>query len=377
MNVPALELKDFLEEYGALTFPDSKLLRVDLFCRQEKTNCHPVFALGQQEQALLCDAAGTVLCRSDRITPLFLPAQERRVALDVQDLLEQLSGLRIRVPRKDYEAAQQSIDRLARPAQPFAPAYLVEQEGLLGVVDPLGQIIVPAEYARIETFAFSDPGDAGLFLCHRGGHRLNSTDVYDLSGRCIFSQISSLRPREETVLTPADGGPSVKKIKSLWVIRQSIDRPFPEDPDFQLVLDEAKRYTLKELHCSGTDWCHCPLEEGAALSVGTDLLPLATVIAQSLDCSADDVLGRLSDYRAFRRERTPPALQLTNVRPDTPLDKLSLNIRIYHCLVGSGLRTAADVAGLSEAALLKLRHATPEIRQQISLLKEQLATLIC
>ena len=372
MNIPALELKDFLEEYGTLTFPDSKLLRVDLFCRQEGGTRHPVFALRQQDRALLCDAAGNVLCRGQRITPLFLPGPERRIRMDIQDLSEQLSGLRSRVPREDYKKAQQSLEQLARPTHPFAPAYLVEQDGLLGIVDPLGAVIVPARYAKIETFAFSDPGEAGLFLCSRSGHQLNSVDVYDLSGRCVFEQISSLRPREETVLTPADGGPSVKKIKSLWVIRQSIDRPFPEDPEFQLVQDEAKRYTLKELHCPGACWHHCPLEEGSALPFGTEFLPLAALIAQFLDCAAEDIQERLPDYRAFRRERTP----LTNVRPDTPLDKLKLNIRVHHCLVGSGLRTVADVAFLSDDALLRLRHATPEIRQQISLLKAQLAALI-
>lgn len=372
MNIPALEIKDFLEEYGTLFFQDSKLLRVDLFCRRTEEKRHPVFALKQQDREVLCDAAGNVLCRGQRITPLFLPGPERRIRMEIQDLSEQLSGLRSRVPREDYETAQQSLEQLARPVQPFAPAYLLEQDGLLGVVDPLGTVIVPAQYARIETFAFSDPGDAGLFLCSRGGHPLNSVDVYDLSGRCIFEQISRLRPREETVLTPADGGPSVKKIKSLWVIRQSIDRPFPEDPEFQLAINEAKRYSLKELHCVGTDWCHCPLEEGSSLPFGTELLSPAAFIAQSLDCTEEAVLKRLPDYRIFRRERTP----LTNIRPDTPLDKLGLNIRVHHCLVGSGLRTVADVAALSEEALLRLRHATPEIRQQISLLKAQLTALI-
>lgn len=384
MNVPAAELKDFLEEYSTLAFPGQNVLRADFFCHQDGQQWQPVFVLEQSGQQLLADATGNILRRYDRITPLFIPQEETKLAWSVQDLTEQLSGLRSRVRREDYEKARAALEALYRPTLPLCAAYLAELDGLFGVVDPLGQIIVPTQYARIETFALATPGEAGMFLCHRSGHQLNSMDVYDRRGNCIFRQIGSLRPREETILTPAGSEASVRKVKSLWVIRQSIDHPFPEDPDFQLVRDELRRYTCKELRANGTDglklaaledhsdWQYRSAEETPPQDA---LMPLAVVIAQKAGCSATDVLGRLSDYRSFRLERMPWELRLQKITGTTPLDKLGLSIRAHHCLVRSGLQNASDLNALSEEALSRLRRATPEILQEITLLKSQLKEL--
>lgn len=371
MNVPPSEFQEFLAEYNSLAFPGQKVLQTDFFC-QDDNRWQAVFLLRQEKQ-ILADLEGHILCRYDQITPLFEPPAARSTAMAVQDLSEQLSGLRSRVPREDYEKAQRALEALAHPTYPFAPAYLVKEAGLMGVVDPLGQCIVPMEYANIETFAFSHPGNASVFLCYRGKHQLNSLDVFDMSGNCIFRQIGSLHPREETLLTPISAASPQRKLKSLWVVRQDIDHPFPEDPEFQLVREVPRRYTRKELlglgFSEGVPWRHCPKGETPPPEA---LLPLAAAIGQQAGRSAQEVLSRLDDYRRFRQERIPPAQRLQTVTKDTPVDKLGLSIRAHHCLVRNGLQTVADVLVLSEEAATRLRRCTPEILQEIMLLRKYL-----
>ena len=118
-------------------------------------------------------------------------------------------------------------------------------------------------------------------------------------------------------------------------------------------------------------WRYCP-EETPSREV---LLPLANVIGKALGFSAEEILDQLPDYRRFRRDQTPLALRLAKVTADTPLDKLELSIRAHHCLVRSGLRTASDVAALSEDALHRLRRCTPEILEEITELRAYLKKL--
>lgn len=372
MIVPAIELQEFLKEYGCLAFPGQKVLRADHFCCGAEQNWLTVFLTEQDGKQCLTDTDGQVLCRYDQIAPLFA-ASEVKVLPAVQDLLEQLGDLRNRLPRKDYETARVTLQTLGLPSRPFAPAYLVVQKDLMGVVDPNGQVIVPSEYSQIEPFSFTCPGDASLFLCRRNGHQLNSMDVYDLRGNCIFRQIGNLLPREETLLTPPLSGSPVRKVKSLWVIHQSIEHPFPEDPEFQLVREEPRRYTLKQLHLGAMEdcpaWNHCPSDKVPPREV---LFPMAAVIGKTVGYSANEVLERLSDYRAFRMEKTPLSVRLRHITAETPLDKLGLSIRAHHCLIRSGLQTVRDLMKLSEEAIQKLQRSTPEIRQEILLLVNQL-----
>lgn len=369
MNVPPSEFQALITDYCALALPNQTVLQVDFFFCQEQTQWQTILLLQQQDQQVLSDLDGNSFCRYDRILPLFLPSDSLPVHAALRDLQEQLSGLRSRVNGDAYQKAQAALETLAHPRHPLAPAYLVEEAGQKGVVNPLGQLIVPARYAHIDTFAFSDPGDASLFLCRRKGHQLNDLDVYDMRGNCIFRQIGSLHPREETLLTSDNGTSSLRKLKSLWVVQQTLDHPFPEDPDFQLVQEVPQRYTRKALYGLGFAesplWTHCPREETPPRAL---LIPMAAMIGQRIGCSAEEVLNRLPDYQSFRLERFPLSQRLQAVTKDTPLCKLGLSIRTHHCLVRNGLETVADVLALSEEAIGMLRRSTPEILQELMVL---------
>lgn len=384
MKIPALELQEFLTQYGSLAFPGRQVLRVDLFCRRDDQKWQTDFIVEQDGSQLLADADGHVLGRYEQIKPLFVP-ESVTVSRDVQDLLEQLSGLRSRFPREQCDAAQKSLENLSKPSYPFAPVYQVAQAGLIGIVDPTGQVIVPAEYAEITPFALTRPGDASLFLCRRGGHRLNSLDVFDGNGNCIFREISNLYPKEESRQTPANAIGAVEKVKSLWVICQTVDHPFPEDPDFQLVQEDSHPYLVKELRHPAfrsiqlaamedtPSWRYCTMEETPPWDI---LSSMAATVGATIGCSEQEVLSRLTDYRAFRLERTPLSVRLANVTDDTPLDKLGFSIRAHHCLVRSGLQTAGDVMALSEEALSRLRRSTDDIIHEIRAFRSALAETI-
>lgn len=381
MNIPPLDFQEFLAEYGSLAFPDQRVLRGDFFCHRENRKWLTVFVTEQDGNQLLTDAEGHIRCRYDRIMPLFVSSPVK-VSGEIQDLLEQLSGLRSRVPLEDYERARTALQSLTQPAHPPAPAYLVLQEGRMGVVTPEGTRIVPIEYTRIQPFAFTSPGNAGIFLCQKGGHSLNSMDVYDWNGTCIFRQIGNLLPREETVLTPAVSGHPLRSVKSLWVVRQTIDHPFPENPDFQLVREQPQRYTLKALRCPDYDdlrpaamedrpvWLYCREDQ---VPPDDALYPLAATIGERIGCYAEKVISRLPDYRVFRRERMPLSVRLANVTAHTPLNQLGFSIRAHHCLVRSGLQTAADVMNLTQEAIDRLPRSTQEIAQEITAVRNALA----
>ena len=383
MNIPALEMQAFLAHCGSLVFPGQRVLRSDHFCRTEDQKWATVFILEQNGSPVLANAEGRVLGRYERIQPLFVaePTQSRQV----QDLLDQLSELRNRFPREKYDAARSALERLSGPSGPFAPVYQVEQAGLLGIADPMGQIIVPVEYAQITPFALAHPGDAGLFLCHRGGHRLNDMDVFDWKGNCIFRQISNLYPREQIRRTAANTAETVEKVKSLWVVCQNVDRPFPEDPDFQLIQEDASAYTVKELRkpvfssiqLSAMEdrptWQYCPPEETPP---GDTLASLAATVGTAMGCSAQQILSRLGDYRTFRQQMIPLSHRLAHVTADTPLNKLDFSVRAHHCLVRSGVQTAGDVAALTEQDLSGLRRSTHEILQEIRAVQKALAEFI-
>lgn len=384
MNIPPLELQAFLLEYETLVFPGLKVLRADHFRHVEDGGFLTVFILEQDGKQLLAQEGGKILCQYHRIWPLFVaPAVKASVA--VQDLLDQLEGLRSRYPAENYQKAREALLNLEQSSHPFAPFYLVQQDGMMGVVSPDGSTIVPAEYAKIEPFALVHPGDGGLFLCHRSGHHLNPVDVYDLNGNCIFRQISKLFPREETLSSPADGAEPVRKVKSLWVIRQTLDHPFPDDPDFQLVQEQPTWYSLKELrHPAALDlqlspmedrilWKHLPAEQLRSLDL---LIGMADTIGHAIDCSSRKVLARLSDYRAFQRERTPLSVRLAKVTSDTPVDQLGFSVRTHHCLVRSGIQTAGELVTLSDDALLRLRRSTHEILCEIREVRSALVQLL-
>lgn len=384
MNIPALEMQEFIEEYGRLAFPEHRVLRADYFFHENGHSWLSVFLTEQNEKQLLCNAAGQVLCRYDRIMPLFV-ASSVKVSEDVAYLLEQLSGLRSRVPMERYENARAGLLTLTHPADPFAPAYLVLQDGLLGVVDPQGAVIVPAQYAQIRPMALNHPGDAAMFLCRRNVHSLNAVDVYDINGNCIFRQISNLLPREETLLTPPDTGAPLRKVKSLWVIRQSVDHPFPEDPDFQLVQENARRYTRRELQQSPSDslqlaamdeqpvWSCLPPEATPPQEV---LFPLAAAIGASIGCATETVLQRLADYRSFRLEQMPLRDRLTHVTADTALDQLGFSVRAYHCLARRRLQTVADLLSMTSDDIAQLHHSTDSILAEINLFHHTLTELL-
>jgi hypothetical protein len=202
-------------------------------------------------------------------------------------------------------------------------------------------------------------------------------DVYDMNGNCIFRQISNLLPREETLLTSPDTGATLRKVKSLWVIRQSVDHPFPEDPEFQLVQQTAQRHTRRELQLMAMNerplWRCLSAEE---IPPGQVLLPLAKRIGDSIGCQQETVLRRLADYRAFRMEQTPLVERLAHVTKDTALDQLGFSVRTYHCLARSRLQTVAELLALTDGDIARLYHSNDSILAEINLYRHTLTQLL-
>ena len=389
------DLTAFVGEY--LTLSQKSALRWDIFRSEEQW--HLTFLQQEGNRQLLSDAHGEILCGFDRITPLFVPREARNLKLLVDDLAEQASGLRSRVTSESYLRLQLALEGLRyNPA--LSCGYLVEEQGLVGIADPMGQVLVEPRYARIDLFSFRESYDtdsggdahtrsnAQLYLCRAPGHTLNNLDVFDLRGNCIFRGISGLCPREEALITskPTEDTsarfPREKKLRSIWVSRQFLEHPFPEMPEFEQLREDARRFTVKELNSPVShpdsslrlapmaldgSWEHIPLREAADIP---DLLlsPMAEVIGGHIDASPEAVLRQLVRYEAFRRERR--SLFQKTMTPDTPLGELELESQTYQCLIRSGLRTLADVLALPEDPSPRLRRFTPEILRQIQSLKE-------
>lgn len=375
-------LRAFVEEYAALIMPDRKLLRTDFFEHDGRWTVN--LLLAEPGGQLLVNGQGQALCRFEKLTPLFQPIVRPGAAILAEDLLEQATVFRTRASRGQYENLQSAIKALQYSNTALADAYLAEQAGDFGVVDPLGNRIVPMEYASIETIPFEEElgteprGTAGLYLCRRPGHQINPMEVYDLMGHCIFRNISNVHPGEQALFNSKTlDQPQQKRLRSLWVTQQTIDQPFPEDPEFMIPKNETKRYTRKELsgHLSeelqtgGLDAKvrYTYRQDIPAEQLKELLFPMAEAIASAIDSSASEIISRLEDYEAFQRERSGNRFYLQGVTSDTTLDKVGLTMPTYTCLIRSGLRTLGDLQRPH-----KLRNSTPKILAEIDLLKQHL-----
>lgn len=400
-------LKLFIEEYLAKTEPGSRLLGFDFF-RLGKAWQFTLLVDSGQQQALL-NADGSTLCSYDQLTPLFRLQQAPGAEFLVQDLKDQLLGLRSKASATAFGAAVRSLDTMCCPFDSLSGAYLVRQQDLYGVVNPLGQVLIAPKYRKIAPFSFREVmdsagivhGQTGLYLCSGDLHRLNTMDVYDRKGNLIFKEVAGVYPREEALLTPAPVSepcapalPGLKQLRSLWVSRQQAVSPFPDAPQLQSVADDNRRFSLRELYRPvpekpdswrigavdpAPDWEKDPWNAQALKGIESGdpvlrelLKPMAQVLGELTGYEPEELLERLKDYGNFCRERRSSQVPLDRVTADTEISRMMLTVQCYNCLVRNGLRTAGEVAALSDERIARLQRLLPKTLPEITSLRNQL-----
>lgn len=412
-----------VEEYFSFTKgtvcsnQDPQLLRFDIFVKQSKqskkpTGWHLALLLDDGQKQRLVDSAMNILCQYDEILPLFDVNEDEETANAVMAFQEKLLELNQRPLYEKRLCASLALRTLCSPFCSLSAAYLVNENGLYGVVDPFGKVIIAPKYQHIEPFAFREHydypsdcggpihggiwGDTSLYLCTEDPTRLNTMDVYDLRGNCVFERIASLYAHKETLSTPypiteacAPQLPLQKDVRSVWVNVQSYGTPFPEDPELQILCDNAASYTIKKL-CDrapslrsaplwNKDFCHyqteCCLEEPPKELLRI-LEPIISLISANIGCSPEGIIARLPDYADFRWERTPIQFSLTNVTPHSTLDDLDLPVRTYNCLNRASIRTLNAILHLPDEAIPTLRGANSKIIREIAALKKCVETIL-
>lgn len=377
-------LQAFAEEYVKVTMPGRMLLSVDIFRIRNRWQVN--LLLAEPGEQVLVDGEGREIGRYERITPLCRPVPNPKTVTLVNDMLDQASVFRNRVPSEQYRDLMAAVEALKYTGNVLADGYLVKQNGLTGLLSPEGEWIVPMEYTSVEPFPFVEDekrSTAGLYLCRLPGHGINNMNVYDLQGNLIFRGISNLYPREHSLLSGATPElPRQKRLRSLWVSDQTIDHPFPENPEFLLTRDRFKRFSVKELSS--------PLPQEEALRVGIleqctpscpnevprDVLkelltPMAEAMSNHIPYSSEQILNRLRDYEAFQKERSGPQFLLREVTTQTPLNQLNLSSSALTCLLRNNLRCAGDLL-VSKA----LRNCTPKIQEEVDQLRERLRAIL-
>lgn len=416
------DLKAFLEEYLSLANKGSRLLSFDFFVKQPNPKKRPddwhlALWVDQGERQALMDARGDTLCCYDEITPLFRLPRDPKTEATVTDIQDQIRCLRSKAPQDQIIALNQSLQTLCSPFRSLSPAYLVKEQGLYGIADPFGHLIVEVKYRRIAPFPFREfygypndcgapvhgglYGQTGLYLCSGDLHELNSMDVYDLNGNLIFEGIARLYPREEALVTPeriteacSPLPATEKRVRSIWVSRQEARHPFPEAPQMQSIRDRSRRFRMRELSApvdrSSEGLRRNPVDNtllwtndfGNARSdkymkadpaAFRDLLtPMAAVISAHTQYPTEQILQRLGDYAEFYRERNAATLSLEGITLNSELTALGLTVRTYNCLIRNGIRTTGDILKLREEQIPRLKRVTPQGITQIALLRERL-----
>ena len=406
-NLPRLQrnLQVFLEEYLSFGEADQKLLRFDFFYEETKgkklpSRWHLSLLTTLDGKDCLLGSQGELLGRYDRITPLFCLPKEQKLRATLEDLQDQLLCLRSKANEEELLALTHGLHTLCVPFRSMSAAYLVEDRGLFGVIDPLGQILVPVKYRKIEPFPFREKygtkanspvpgglyGETGLYLCRGDLHKLNATDVYDLKGNLIFQDIADLYPREEVWVTPPRISESIapllnkqKQVRSLWVSHRQAAQPFPDAPELQSIEDQSKHYSVSSLvKKQDTPSWVWDVDSGLAdraLQKSPQcfrelLQPLAAIIGAHIGISAQGVLDRLKDYRDFYRQRS--RILPKKLTPEMPLKALGLTDQAYNCLVRNGVATLQDLMDLNPTRLSNLWRSTPQATQEISELHTKL-----
>lgn len=406
-NLPRLqqELQIFFREYVACLNQGDTLLRFDFFFEEAKGNRLPdrwhlnILTARDGKQCVL-GSQGELLGQYDRITPLFCLPRDQKLEATIEDLQDQLLCLRSKSKQEDLLTLTHSLHTLCSPFRSVSAAYLVEEQGLWGIIDPLGHTLVPAKYRKIDPFPFREKfgtrgscpvpgglyGETGLYLCRGDLHRLNSTDVYDLQGNLIFREIADVYPREEVWVTPPRSPESVgalltkqKQVRSFWVSRREAAHPFPDAPELQSILEQSKHYSVRSLTQEQNHppmvWDVDGILADRAIQKSPQIFrellqPLATTIGNHIGATPEEVLDRLRDYRDFYRQRTQ--LPMEKLRPEMPLTALALTAQAYNCLVRNGVTTLGELLELSASRLSNLWRSTPEATREITELHAKL-----
>lgn len=406
------DLQVFLQEYLSVSNNSSQLLRFDFFTRKPD-RWHLSILAAREGKHCLMNARGEILGCYDEITPLFCIPRDSKIQATVEDLQDQLLCLRSKAPREPLLAMTHELQTLCSPFRSLSAAYLVREQELYGVIDPLGAVIISPQYRSIEPFPFRERfgaqgdchspvpgglyGETGLYLCRGDLHRLNTTDVYDLKGNLIFRDITDIYSREEMWVTPKRITESTaallsreKQVRSIWVSRQEPEQPFPGAPELQSILDRCVHYSLRRLSGQVAEdglWLHSldnavpwVWDVGSILADGTMkksprilgelLMPPAEVIGSHIGCPAEAVLDRLGDYSEFFRERNE--IRLDDLTPETGLQSLGLTAQACNCLVRNGIITVGDLLAFREDRLPLLRRSTPQAIREITSLQARL-----
>lgn len=405
---------------------DPKLLRFDFFIKQPKQSLKPLdwhlaLLIDDGQKHCLTDSSLNILCRYDKILPMFDISEDEETVAAVLEFQEQLLKLKHRPSYEKIETASLALRALCSPFRSFSTAYMVRENGLYGVVDPFGKVLIAPKYQQIKPFAFRELfwyptvsggppyggiwGETGLYLCTEDPKQLNTMDVFDLDGNCIFERIANLYPHEESLITPrvmaeADNPflPTQKDVRGIWVSTLAYESPFPEDPQFQILGDKTQSYTVHELYANQgstatslrknavkntslwtRDFRHYQTEHHLSAlpeKLWTILNPMICQISAHTEYSPEEIIQRLPDYADFKWERTPIRFDVENVTPDTGLDEFDLKLRTYNCLKRAGVLTAKEILELPDEVISGLKGATPKVIREITALKKYLLRAI-
>ena len=406
-----------LTDYLAAIMPEAKLNSFQFFCNTDKpVQWHVVMLADIRQQQCLVDGSGKCLGQYDEIIPLFSLQKSDRLSDAITDFNFQLEYASPALPDDLLRDFRIRSLRLRYSHYALSNGYRVRLQDAWGVVDCFGKIIVPVKYRCVESFPFCehynyrtdrmlDPGDgligeAGLYLCRGEILEQNTTDAYDLQGNLIFEQIQDLYPREESLTTPladTENGdpllPTQKRVRSIWVSRQALYLPFPDEPLIQHTNPQGKRYTIRELSaplkeadtlrknrlCSHEHWVADPHNLQAAQylqeepAVMADFLePMAQVIGKHFGHSPETILESLPIYAEFVLERSPERRIPAHITLNSPLSELDLKVRPYTVLTRSGITTVRELLALPEEDIPKLRRTTPNVSENVILLQRLL-----
>lgn len=409
-------INEFYSCVAASASPKNRplLLGYDFFINNPRGRKHPkdwhlTFLLSEGEKQILADSAMNTLCSYDEIKPLFQSYADPALERHTRNLLLGTYSMDTPPSFPRRQATDAAVQSLCDPLAAKCPSYRIQQKGLYGIVDIFGKVIIPPKYEKIELLAFRewyrnldcDPSVeayADLYLCIEDTRQLNSMDVFDMDGHCIFSRIASLYPAEQQLITrPAytDTGdlpiPSLKEVKTVWVGTQKLERPSPEELDLEMISDDFRKYTVRQLRSAPDSdslqlhavqnttpwkWDPCSFRAEMALSdidpkLKEILYPMVSVISEGIHRTSVEILQRLPDYRNFIEERAAEEKTDPDITLDSELNLFEMSVRCYNVLRRAGIRTVGHLLNLTDDALMKIRGINPKVAREVDGLKQQ------
>ncbi len=269
----------------------------------------------------------------------------------------------------------------ALPHDESCSLFLVGKDERFGVIDPLGKTVVPPIYRYIIPMTLT-ADRISLLICRRDRENANTTDVYDVSGNCLYRNIGGLYRYEDTVryhFSPAEGNkPSSRFAEKVCIVMHGDS----EDAQPQTFIRVARllRHSPALEKDDGPQRLHAMCDETAtaletdkfALSELKDILaPMAKVVAAWRGETPEEVMLSIPVWNVARQTENA----LTGVTADTALiDMPDMSIACFELLQRAGLHTVADVA---HADLFPLcEHIDERLALEVCVLQGQIRTTL-